>query len=135
MFNTTTMRRPRWWDRLIDRTTSIMQSGEKERKRRRKGKKEIAKNCHHFLFKFSSKAKIDANTVCPNNFGIAPHTMFETYSKCRIWIFLLWHLPRFFVILKVTFLVTLFDRKLHVFKNSPIWTIFGILMHFCLLIM
>ena len=32
----------------------------------------------------------------------------------------------FFVLLKLTCLVTLFDRKLHVFKNSPKWTIFGI---------
>ena len=31
-----------------------------------------------------------------------------------------------FVLLKLTCLVTLFDRKLLVFKNSPKWTIFGI---------
>ena len=31
-----------------------------------------------------------------------------------------------FVLLKLTCLVTLFDRKLQVFKNSPKWTIFGI---------
>ena len=31
-----------------------------------------------------------------------------------------------FVILKLTCLVTLFDRKLQVFKNSPKWTILGI---------
>ena len=29
---------------------------------------------------------------------------------------------QFFVLLKVTCLVTLFDRKLQVFKNSPKWT-------------
>ena len=34
--------------------------------------------------------------------------------------------PLIFAQLKVTCLVTLFDRKLQVFKNSPKWTIFGI---------
>ena len=34
--------------------------------------------------------------------------------------------PPVFVLLKLTCLVTLFDRKLQVFKNSPNWTIFGI---------
>ena len=37
-----------------------------------------------------------------------------------------WHFPPIFILLKLTFLVTLFDRKLQVFKNSPKWTIFGI---------
>ena len=46
-------------------------------------------------------------------------TLFENYSKCRIWIFELWHFPTIFVPLKVTCLVTLFDRKLQIFKNSP----------------
>ena len=32
----------------------------------------------------------------------------------------------FVLFLKLTCLVTLFDRKLQVFKNSPKWTIFGI---------
>ena len=32
----------------------------------------------------------------------------------------------FFVLLKLTCLVTLFDRKLQVFKKSPKWTILGI---------
>ena len=32
----------------------------------------------------------------------------------------------FYVLIKVTCLVTLFDCKLQVFKNSPKWTIFGI---------
>ena len=43
--------------------------------------------------------------------------MFENYSNCRIWIF---------QILKVTCLVTLFDRKLQIYKKSPKYTIFGI---------
>ena len=37
-----------------------------------------------------------------------------------------WHFLPIFVLLKLTCLVTLFDRKLQVFKNSPNWTIFGI---------
>ena len=55
-------------------------------------------------------------------------TVFENYSKCRILIFEFWHFPPIFVLLKLTCLVTLFDRKLHVFKNSPKWkwTSFGI---------
>ena len=40
--------------------------------------------------------------------------------------FEVWHFPPIFVLLKLTCLVTLFDRKLQVFKNSPKWTIFGI---------
>ena len=37
-----------------------------------------------------------------------------------------WHLPPIFVLLKLTCLVTLFDCKLQVLKNSPKWTSFGI---------
>ena len=37
-----------------------------------------------------------------------------------------WNFPPIFVLLKLTCLVTLFDRKLQVFKNSPKWTILGI---------
>ena len=39
-------------------------------------------------------------------------TLFENYSKCRISIFEFWRFPPIFVRL-----VTLFDRKLQVFKN------------------
>ena len=53
-------------------------------------------------------------------------TVFENHPKCRIWIFEFWHFPPISVLLKLTCLVTLFDRKLQVFKNSPKWTIFGI---------
>ena len=48
-------------------------------------------------------------------------TLFENYSKCRIWNF-----QPIFVLLKLTCVVTLFDRKLQFFKNSPKSTIFGI---------
>ena len=52
--------------------------------------------------------------------------LFQNYSKCLIWIFGFWHFPPTFVPLKLTCLVTLFDRKLQLSKNSPKWTIFGI---------
>ena len=53
-------------------------------------------------------------------------SLFKNHSKCPIWILKFWHFPSIFVLLKLTCLVTLFDRKLQVFKNSPKWTIFGI---------
>ena len=37
-----------------------------------------------------------------------------------------WHFLTIFVLIKLTCLVTLFDRKLQVFKNSQNRTIFGI---------
>ena len=51
-------------------------------------------------------------------------TLFEKYSKCRIWIFEFWHFPPIFVLLKLACLVTLFDRQLQLFKNSPNWPFF-----------
>ena len=51
-------------------------------------------------------------------------TLFENHPKCRIWIFQFWHFSSIFVLLKLTCLVTLFDRKLQVFKNPPKLTIF-----------
>ena len=45
--------------------------------------------------------------------------LFENQPKCLIWIMVFWHFPPIFVLLKVTCLVTLFDRKHQVFKNSP----------------
>ena len=55
-------------------------------------------------------------------------TLFENYSKCRTLNFEFWHFLPIFVLLSltVTCLVTLFDHKFQVFKNSPKWTIFGI---------
>ena len=52
--------------------------------------------------------------------------MFENHSKCRICILQFWYFPPIFVLLKVSCLVTLFDHKLVVLKNSPNSTIFGI---------
>ena len=46
------------------------------------------------------------------NFHRIQFTVFENNPKCRIWSFEWWHFPPFFVLLKVTCLVTLFDRKL-----------------------
>ena len=40
------------------------------------------------------------------------NTMFENHLKCLIWILAFWHFPSIFVLLKLTCLVTLFDRKL-----------------------
>ena len=51
---------------------------------------------------------------------------FENRSKFRFWIFEFCHFPPICVLLKVTCLVTLFDRNLQVFKNWPNQTIFGI---------
>ena len=59
--------------------------------------------------------------------NLIQHTLFQNYSKCLIWIFGFWHFPPTFVPLKLTCLVTLFDRKLQFFKNSPNCSIFGIL--------
>ena len=42
-------------------------------------------------------------------------TMCEIHQKYWIWIFELWHFPPIFVLLKLTCLVTLFDRKFHFF--------------------
>ena len=53
-------------------------------------------------------------------------TMFENHSKLSHFNFWFWHFLQIFVLLKVTCLVTLFDRKLQVFKNSSKLTIFGI---------
>ena len=59
-------------------------------------------------------------------------TVFENYSKCLIWILTFWRFSTIFVLLKVTCLVSLFDRKLQLFKNSPKSTIFGIFTNYYL---
>ena len=55
------------------------------------------------------------------------HNVWKLLQKVS---FYKWHFPTIFVLLKLTCLVTLFDRKLQVFKNSPKWTIFGIFIFF-----
>ena len=57
-------------------------------------------------------------------------TVFENHPKCHICDFQFWHFQSIFVLLKVTCLVTLFDRKLQVFKN---WQFLAFLINFCLL--
>ena len=56
-------------------------------------------------------------------------TLFENHPKL---IFEFWHFPPIFVRLKLTCLVTLFDRKLQVFNNLPIKNI-GCCFTLCLL--
>ena len=53
-------------------------------------------------------------------------TLFENDSKCLIQVFEFSHFSPILVLLKLTGLVTLFDSRLQVFKNSPNWIIFGI---------
>ena len=55
-------------------------------------------------------------------------TLFENYPKCRIWIVQFRHFQLILFQLKLTCLVTLFDCKLKVFKNSPF---LAFLMNFC----
>ena len=58
------------------------------------------------------------------------NTSFTQYTHClkitQKVAFEFWHFPPIFVQLKLTCLVTLFDRKLQVFKNSPKWNFFDI---------
>ena len=58
-------------------------------------------------------------------------TVFENHPKCRIWIFQFWHFPPIFDLLKLTCLVTLFDRKLQVFKNRQNEQFLAFLINFC----
>ena len=46
-------------------------------------------------------------------------TVFEKSEKCHSRTFQFWHFPPIFVLLTLTCLVTLFDRKLQIFKTSP----------------
>ena len=69
----------------------------------------------------------DMKLQCVINFFFFFHcnTMFENHIKCRIIIFQFWHFPLIFALLKVTCLVTVFDRKLQLL-NSPKLAIFGV---------
>ena len=51
-------------------------------------------------------------------------TVFEIESKCRVWLFGIFHQL-------LTCLVTLFGRKLKFFKSSPNWRVLELLMNFC----
>ena len=65
--------------------------------------------------KIEALEKVNINAHC---LKITQNVTFEFFN------FGIFH--QFLSYLKLTCLVTLFDRKLQVFKNSPKWTIFGI---------
>ena len=73
---------------------------------------------------YVQKGSNGTSNNCTNHYNNS--TVFENHPKCRIWIFQFWHFPPIFDLLKLTCLVTLFDRKLQVFKNSPKWNLLGI---------
>ena len=76
-----------------------------------------------FVTKFKSKFKLtNSYFLCKIENSTFAHCLKITQNIA----FEFWHFPPIFVLLKLTCLVTLFDRKLQVFKNSPKWTIFGI---------
>ena len=62
------------------------------------------------------------NSVKKSHFMSVTHFLKITQNV----VFEFWHFPPSFVLFKLTCLVTMIDRKLQVFKNSPKWTIFGI---------
>ena len=57
-----------------------------------------------------------------------PHSciVFENHSKCLIWVFQFRHFPLIFVLLRMTCLLTLFDRKLQIFRIFNKSTFLGI---------
>ena len=57
-------------------------------------------------------------------------TCLKITKKCLIWGFLFWHFSLIFVLLKLTCLVTLFDRKLQVFQKLAKMTFLAFLMNF-----
>ena len=93
--------------------------------------------CNHFLlfctFKFdflvATQISIRMSRSVPHiallkaTLKLMPWTVFENHRKCRICVLQFLNFPPFFQ-LKLTCLVTLFDRKLQVFKNSPKLAIF-----------
>ena len=67
------------------------------------------------------------NFLCENSYHTKKHSQcLKITQNVALQFFLFWHFPPIFVQLKLTCLVTLFDCKLQVFKNSSKWTIFGI---------
>ena len=78
-----------------------------------------------FLFAQWVKNPINVSILILIIFILDIFTLIENYSKLRIWFFFQFlHFPLIFVLLQLTCLVTLFDRKLQIFKNLPKWTIF-----------
>ena len=70
---------------------------------------------HTYASKFSSRRQRTLQLCNAQCLKITQKVSFE-----------FWHFPPIFVLLKLTCLVTEFDRKLQVFKNSPKLTLFGI---------
>ena len=71
-----------------------------------------------YLDTVSAKDMVDKNLVKSYTYQILQvssksldNTVFDNHPKCRIWIFEFWHFPPIFVHIKLTCLVTLFDRK------------------------
>ena len=65
-------------------------------------------------------------TNCRLRAHLGKYTVFENQPKMSHFMFFkFWHFSPIFVLFKVACLVTLFYRKLKVFKNSSKWTIFG----------
>ena len=79
---------------------------------------DLLRSSHHFSVQIIRKVR--------KVLFLHASTLFENYSKCRIWILDFWYFPPIIVLIQLPCLVTLFDRKLQVFKNSLKWTIFGI---------
>ena len=78
-----------------------------------------------FVWKFKTLAPINSwlmlwRTETPHCLKITQNVAFE-----------FWHFPPIFVLLKVTCLVTLFDRKLQVCKNLLNWPFLAFLINFC----
>ena len=91
--------------------------------------------CLYFLWNLERTNRIQTNTeLFHKKFKICYwRTVFENHPKCRIWLLQFLHFPPIFVLLELTCLVTLFDRKIKVFKNSPNWLFSAFLMNFCAL--
>ena len=73
-------------------------------------------------FRCGTGTAMGGNSVKKSHFMSVTHCLKITHNV----VFDFWHFPPSFVLFKLTCLVTMFDRKLQVFKNSPKWTIFGI---------
>ena len=68
-------------------------------------------------------SKIFLNIIAPND-----PIFHNSQNFSKVFWTLLWHFSSIFVLLKLTCLVTLFDRKFQVFKKSPKFTIFNELL-------
>ena len=82
-----------------------------------------------FFYEWCSTHAAYWSRLCVGQFSVKQHLLYyclKITKNVSFWFFQFWLIPPIFVLLKVTCLVTLFDCKLQVFKNSPKWSIFGI---------